>query len=625
MASRTDSLLPMAGATRRGSLRRLVPVLALTAVVACALLLVRMQIQLPAAAIPYPAGPAWWPMLAGISLVSVSIGALLALTWASRHLFSRGSNGAAAVVARTAVRGLAGDRPPAAVDGGLDAASAWRLLLELGNHGYWVTDPQGRYLRVDPAADQAGSRIRELVGTTTLPIPVGATTTERPRAIPTRRRRILLGDGTRLTIEETGRPMFDVRGRFLGYHGVVRDLSHLGEREPLAVVLGALAGAPLPALLVRRQFADEATPAQAWTPVWANRALTALSEFAPAELQERSLVQWLLVATGQESPSAAMPEAANPAPGTGPHLIRLLESRQESCGRGMLIDRFGRRHEVTIVIEPLPTDGMRQLALVMIDAQGPALAHLQARAEHVDDLERTIARRARDTEWANQELEAFTHTVSHDLRQPIRQITGFARILQEDHSELLDPTGRDHINRILNASHRMAGMIEALLEMHRISAHAIARDPIDLSTMAAELAEDLRQANPSVAADFAIEPHVACQGDRQLMRMVLSNLFENAWKYSARSERRKIRFGTRVQDGRRVFEVADNGIGFDMRFADQIFSLFHRLHGRGEFLGNGVGLATVQRIIRRHKGRIWAESQPGTGSVFRFTLWENDD
>ena len=163
------------------------------------------------------------------------------------------------------------------------------------------------------------------------------------------------------------------------------------------------------------------------------------------------------------------------------------------------------------------------------------------------------------------------------------------------------------------------------MEMQRISAHAITRDRIDLSALANEVAEDLRQANPGVAATFEIEPQIACRGERVLLRMLLANLFENAWKYSARSERRRIRFGTTVQDGQRVFEVADNGIGFDMRFADQIFSLFNRLHGRGEFQGNGVGLATVQRIVRRHQGRIWAESEPGKGSVFRFTLWENED
>ncbi|MEZ5657775.1 MAG: ATP-binding protein [Burkholderiaceae bacterium] len=605
---------------------RLLPLGAAMMVILASLWLLRTRIQAPDLAFFEQASGPWWPMMLAVALVSASAGALLALAWASRRLL-RGTQASRRPAASTRTRiddqaRLAGLPALAAPTEPLDTAAAWRLLLEYGRHGYWVCDPRGRYLRVEPAADQAGSRIRELIGQTSLPLPTEPESGRRPSAFALRRRRLVLSDGTRLTIEEAGRPMLAPDGRLLGYHGVIRDLSHSGEREPLTAVLAALSAAPLPAMLLRRQASDEGRNEFDWCPVWANHALTSLSEFSPGELQQRPLAQWLLLAgngNGDDDAGDAVSSAG------GPRLIRMLERRREACGSGLLLDRYGRRHEVAVTIEPLVGDDLRQLTMVLIDHQGPALAHLRARAERVESLEKSIAQRVRDTDWANHELEAFSHTVSHDLRQPIRQIAGFARILQEDHSELLDPTGRDHINRILNAAHRMAGMIEALMEMQRISAHAITRDRIDLSALANEVAEDLRQTHPGVAATFEIEPQVACRGERVLLRMLLANLFENAWKYSARSERRLIRFGTRVQDGQRVFEVADNGIGFDMRFADQIFSLFNRLHGRGEFQGNGVGLATVQRIVRRHQGRIWAESEPGKGSVFRFTLWENED
>ncbi len=391
-----------------------------------------------------------------------------------------------------------------------------------------------------------------------------------------------------------------------------------GTAEARIPALGFLATAPMPSLLVTRPPGD----AGPWRAVWANHALSTLCDDEPAELQQRPLAHWLLAAPGIGAAKASVPP---PGAGRGPALAQLLDQRRAARCAALVIDRFGRRHEAELTIEPLPSDGTAHRALIMLDHQGPRVARLQARSNQVDALERSLSTRARDTEWAIQELESFSHTVSHDLRQPIRQISGFARILQEDHSELLDQAGRDHINRILNATHRMREMIEALLEAHRISAHVIVRDPVDLSALAQQAADELRSAHPGVPVNFHIEAQVGCRGDKVLLRALIWNLFENAWKYSARSARREIRFSCLQLDGRRVFEVSDNGIGFDMQFADQIFGLFHRLHGRGEFQGSGVGLATVQRIVRRHRGRVWAESKPGQGASFRFTLWEEDE
>jgi light-regulated signal transduction histidine kinase (bacteriophytochrome) len=304
-------------------------------------------------------------------------------------------------------------------------------------------------------------------------------------------------------------------------------------------------------------------------------------------------------------------------------LRQLLDQQDGARAEGLVIDRYGQRHAVTVTLEPLGRDTTAELMLVIVDHLRPALDAL--RHERLRDRAQDEARekRAIETEMATRELEAFSQTVSHDLRHPVNLIDGFARILQEDYAHLLDQAGRDHVMRILNASHRMSAMIDALLETHRISSQAVVPDPVDLSSLATGIADELRDRDPAIRSKIEIEPGMACRGDRVLLRMLVWNLFENAWKYSARSRCREIHFDTvRVHDSQ-VFRIRDNGIGFDMRFADQIFGLFHRLHGSTEFAGSGVGLATVQRIVRRHRGRIWVESEPGKGSTFFFTLWDD--
>jgi signal transduction histidine kinase len=218
------------------------------------------------------------------------------------------------------------------------------------------------------------------------------------------------------------------------------------------------------------------------------------------------------------------------------------------------------------------------------------------------------------------DTESFTYTVSHDLRAPIRVVEGFTRIVKEDYGRLLDRVGNDHLDRVLGAAARMNLMIDAMLGLARLSSQPLAHQPVNLSQLAGYVVDDLRRHAPERDAEVTIEAGLQTTGDPTLLRLVLENLLGNAWKYSARTARARITFGSEVHDGRRVYAVRDNGAGFDMRSAERLFGLFQRLHSQSDFPGTGVGLASTRRIVRRHGGEIWAEGQVGRGATFYFTL-----
>ena len=227
---------------------------------------------------------------------------------------------------------------------------------------------------------------------------------------------------------------------------------------------------------------------------------------------------------------------------------------------------------------------------------------------------------ARTAPSAADEASAFSYTVSNDLRAPLRVVEGFARILKEDYGRQLDRMGNDHLDRVLGAAARMNAIIDAMLSLASLSAQPLARQPVDLTQLALYIVDDLRRGTPTREVRVEIEHGLRITGDPTLMRQALENLLSNAWKYTARREDACISFRALDVDRRRCFEVADNGAGFDMRSADRLFGLFQRLHSANDFPGTGVGLASVRRIVQRHGGDIWAESQPGQGTRFRFTL-----
>lgn len=225
-----------------------------------------------------------------------------------------------------------------------------------------------------------------------------------------------------------------------------------------------------------------------------------------------------------------------------------------------------------------------------------------------------------DAEIAAAEHASFTYTVTHDLRAPIRVVEGFTRIVKEDYGAALDRMGLDHLDRVLGAAARMNAMIDALLALSRLSQQPLARQPVNLSRLAEYIVDDLRRTHPDRQVRVTIEPGLTTEGDPTLLRMALENLLGNAWKYTGKVRDAQIGFQHDPAATGTVYLVRDNGAGFDMRFADRLFGVFQRLHSASEFPGTGVGLASVQRIVRRHGGEIWAESTVGKGTTFRFTL-----
>jgi signal transduction histidine kinase len=258
-----------------------------------------------------------------------------------------------------------------------------------------------------------------------------------------------------------------------------------------------------------------------------------------------------------------------------------------------------------------------------------ALADVTALQADLEERNRQLAERTRELEHAARELDSFSHSVSHDLRAPLRVVDGFATIVLEDYGDRgkpLDDLGRDHLRRIVAASQRMNTMIDTLLNLSRMTSRELARERVDLSQIARELTDDLRAQDATRAVEFVVAPGLKTDGDPTLLRLVLQNLLGNAYKFSAKNRGARIEFGCRDDGAKRVYFVRDNGAGFDMRFAEKMFGLFQRLHSANEFPGTGVGLATVQKIVRRHGGRVWAEAVPapaeGHGATFYFTLWE---
>jgi len=240
-------------------------------------------------------------------------------------------------------------------------------------------------------------------------------------------------------------------------------------------------------------------------------------------------------------------------------------------------------------------------------------------AMHRDHLEELVEERTTALKVANRELEAFSYSVSHDLRAPLRTLDGFSSALIEDYGDELGETGEDYLNRIRAASQRMARLIDDMLLLSRLTRSDMRRHEIDLTPLAEEVIDNLREAEPDRAVDVRIEAGLMASADERLVRVLLQNLIGNAWKFTSRQEQASIEVG-RANGDPGVFCVRDDGVGFDMSYADKLFGAFQRLHSSGEFEGTGVGLATVQRIVHRHGGRAWAESEPGAGATFYFTL-----
>jgi signal transduction histidine kinase len=235
-------------------------------------------------------------------------------------------------------------------------------------------------------------------------------------------------------------------------------------------------------------------------------------------------------------------------------------------------------------------------------------------------LEQRVTERTRQLETANRELEAFAYAVSHDLRAPLRSMSGFSQILQETAPAGLDEQSRHYLQRIHDASVRMSGLIEDLLSLSRVSRTELVRRAVSLSDLFLESAATVRDRYPGRDVNLQIAPGLEVNGDPRLLRIAIDNLLDNAWKYTSRQPHANVTVGTEQHNGETVYFVRDDGVGFDMNYAGNLFGPFQRMHPESQFSGTGIGLVTVQRIVAMHGGRVWADAKPNQGATFYFTI-----
>lgn len=280
-----------------------------------------------------------------------------------------------------------------------------------------------------------------------------------------------------------------------------------------------------------------------------------------------------------------------------------------------LIMKYGMTRTVELGVRLIDYGSRPAVSVVMRDVTAHRKAE-EALAQQAQEL----ARSNNELSAVNKELEAFSYSVSHDLRAPLRSVDGFSKAILEDYADKLDEQGRDYLQRVRAASQRMAQLIDDLLNLSRVTRGDMRREPVNLSVLAETIAEELKKTQPERQVEFVIEEGLTVNGDARLLKLVLENLLSNSWKFTAKHTRARVEFGAERSDGKFAYFVRDDGAGFDMAYVEKLFSPFQRLHAPTEFPGTGIGLALVQRIIHRHGGHVWAQGEVEKGATIYFTI-----
>ena len=284
-----------------------------------------------------------------------------------------------------------------------------------------------------------------------------------------------------------------------------------------------------------------------------------------------------------------------------------------------LQSRRGEIREVEFVSNVYVEDGHRVIQCNIRDNTEHRKAEKEVRRLN-EELEQRVADRTAQLQAANRELETFSYAVSHDLRAPLRHINGFSQALMEDYGEKLDATGNGYLQELRDATQEMGQLIDDMLKLARVTRSEILMETVNLSELAHTIIKELQKKDPGRTVTVDIREALSARGDKRLLRILLTNLFGNAWKFTSKRANAEITFGNELSDGDTVYFVCDNGAGFDMAYADKLFGAFQRLHRVDEFDGTGIGLATVQRIVNRHGGRAWAEGAVDIGATVYFTI-----
>ncbi|NMO14237.1 PAS domain S-box protein [Pyxidicoccus fallax] len=534
------------------------------------------------------------------------------------HLASLFENAASLLDARG---GTAGGSPRVTDGGAIEeelrqSEERFRLLVDsVLDYGIFILDPEGRVSTWNAGAERIkGWRAEEIIGR---PFTLFYTPEALARAHPQEELKIatregryheegwrIRKDGSRFWADVTITALRDATGRLRGFAKVTRDLTERkrseealdAQRENFELLVQSV-----------RDYAIFMLDPEGRIVSW-NEGARRLKGYEAPEIIGQHFSRFYMEEDRKRGHPAEELEIA----------IREGRYREE----GWRIRKDGSRFWADVTITALFKDGvLKGFAKVTRDLTD-RMKQEQALQQANLDLERRVQERTAELQVVNAELESFSYSVSHDLRAPLRAISGFSRVLLEDYSagQPLDEEGLRYLERISAGGQRMADLIDDLLKLSRVTRAPCRRVPVDLADLAREVVEGLSRQTPERAVRVTLTPTARALGDPHLLRQVLENLLGNAWKFTGRTPDPSIEFGTQEKNGERLFFVRDNGAGFDMAHAGKLFTAFHRLHEASDFEGTGIGLATVQRIIHRHGGRIWAESQPGQGATFWFTV-----